>query len=138
MGVKGMNQNPYEIFQAECPDLAARFGDLIEAQKALKGLDAKTKQLITIAIQTADRNPKGVRIHAMMAIKEGATREEIVGAVVIFIIPVLLQSLIAFLQLLKGLKVNLKVNFENIEKKFKRINLKDKKCLFTENILKVA
>lgn len=73
-----------------------------------------------------------------MAIKEGATREEIVGAVVIFIIPVLLQSLIAFLQLLKGLKVNLKVNFENIEKKFKRINLKDKKCLFTENILKVA
>jgi AhpD family alkylhydroperoxidase len=78
-----MNQNPYEIFQTECPDLAARFGDLIEAQKALKGLGAKTKQLITIAIQTANRNPKGVRIHAMMAIKEGATREEIVGAVVL-------------------------------------------------------
>lgn len=40
---KYMNQNPYEIFQKECPEVAARFNDLIEAQKALKGLDAKTK-----------------------------------------------------------------------------------------------
>jgi hypothetical protein len=29
-----MNQNPYEIFQKECPELAARYNDLIEAQKA--------------------------------------------------------------------------------------------------------
>jgi hypothetical protein len=27
---------------------------------------------------------------------------------------------------IEGIEVNLKVNFENIEKKFKRINLKDK------------
>lgn len=54
-----MNQNPYEIFQKECPEVAARFNELIEAQKALKGLDAKTKQLVNIAIQTANRNPQG-------------------------------------------------------------------------------
>ena len=78
-----MNCNPFEMFQKECPDIAARFSDLVEAQKALKGLDAKTKQLINIAIQTANRNPKGVKIHAMMAKNEGATREEIVGAVVL-------------------------------------------------------
>ena len=78
-----MNRNPFEMFQKECPDIAARFSDLVEAQKALKGLDAKTKQLINIAIQTANRNPKGVQIHAMMAKNEGATREEIVGAVVL-------------------------------------------------------
>lgn len=34
-----MDQNPYELFQNECPEVAARFGDIIEAQKALKGLD---------------------------------------------------------------------------------------------------
>jgi AhpD family alkylhydroperoxidase len=78
-----MNQNPYEIFQKECPEIAACFNDHIEAQKALKGLDAKTKQLINIAIQTANRNPRGVQMHAMMAKNEGATREEIVGAVVL-------------------------------------------------------
>jgi len=77
------NLNPYEIFQRECPDVAARFNDLIEAQKALKGLDAKTKQLINIAIQTANRNQRGVEMHAHMAKNEGATREEIVGAVVL-------------------------------------------------------
>jgi len=78
-----MNENPYEIFQKECPEVAARFGDLIETQKALKGLDTKTKQLINIAIQTANRNPKGVKMHALMAKNEGATRDEIVGAVVL-------------------------------------------------------
>ncbi len=36
-----MNHNPLEIFQKECPEVAARLGDLIEAQKALKGLDAR-------------------------------------------------------------------------------------------------
>jgi AhpD family alkylhydroperoxidase len=81
--MKSMNQNPYEIFQKECPEVAARFNDLIEAQKALKGLDAKTKQLITIAIQTANRNPRGVQMHAMMARNEGAAREEIIAAVVL-------------------------------------------------------
>jgi AhpD family alkylhydroperoxidase len=78
-----MNENPYELFQKECPDVAARFNDLVEAQKALRGLDSKTKQLINIAIQTANRNARGVQMHAMMAKKEGATREEIVGAVVL-------------------------------------------------------
>ena len=78
-----MTQNPYEIFLEECPEVAARFDDLIQAQKSLKGLDAKTKQLINIAIQTANRNAKGVQMHAMMAKKEGATRDEIIGAVVL-------------------------------------------------------
>ena len=78
-----MNHNPYELFQKECPEIAERFYDLIEAQKALKGLDAKSKQLINIAIQTANRNPMGVQMHAIMAKNEGATREEIIGAVVL-------------------------------------------------------
>ena len=78
-----MNQNPFELFERECPEVAARFNDLIDAQKALKGLDSKTKQLINIAIQTANRNSRGVKLHAMMAKNECATREEIVGAVVL-------------------------------------------------------
>jgi AhpD family alkylhydroperoxidase len=45
-------------------------------------LDAKTKQLINIAIQTANSNPIGVKLHAQMARESGATREEVKGAVV--------------------------------------------------------
>ncbi|MGB9940568.1 carboxymuconolactone decarboxylase family protein [Methanosarcina sp.] len=65
--IQGANQNPYEIFQKEHPEVVARFNDLIEARRALKGLDAKAKQLINIAIQSANRNPRGVQMHAMMA-----------------------------------------------------------------------
>jgi AhpD family alkylhydroperoxidase len=78
-----MEQNPYELFQKEFPKIAARFNELVEAQKSLEGLDAKTKQLINIAIQTANQNQQGVKMHAQMAKNEGATREEVTGAVVL-------------------------------------------------------
>ncbi len=77
-----MEKNPYEIFQEECPDLAESFNKLVEVQRSMEGLDAKTKQLINIAIQTANSNPLGVRLHAQMARKSGASREEVKEAVV--------------------------------------------------------
>ncbi len=76
-----MDKSPYEIFQLECPELAAKFNELVQVQRSLKGLDQKTKQLINIAIQTSIKNPTGVRMHAMMAKKDGATREEVISAV---------------------------------------------------------
>ena len=77
-----MTQNPFDLFQKECPELAAKFNALVDAQRNFKGLDNKTKQLLNIAIQTANRNPRGVMFHAMMAKQAGAKREEIIGAVV--------------------------------------------------------
>jgi alkylhydroperoxidase/carboxymuconolactone decarboxylase family protein YurZ len=77
-----MEKNPYEIFQKECPELADRFNNLIEVQRSLDGLDPKTKQLINIAIQTSTRNPRGVKLHTVMAYESGASKDEIVGAVV--------------------------------------------------------
>ncbi|MGZ6546292.1 MAG: carboxymuconolactone decarboxylase family protein [Actinomycetota bacterium] len=74
-------RNPYEVFETELPELAQRFDEIVQAQIALPGLDQKTKQLLNIAIQTANRNPRGVTWHAMMARAQGATREEVVGAV---------------------------------------------------------
>lgn len=78
-----MEENPYLLFQKEFPEIASRFNDLVEAQKSLNGLESKTKQLINIAIQTANRNQRGVEMHAHMAKNEGATREEVTGAVVL-------------------------------------------------------
>jgi AhpD family alkylhydroperoxidase len=77
-----MTQNPFDLFQEEFPELASKYNELVDVQRSSKGLDSKTKQLINIAIQTATRNPRGVKFHAMMAKNEGATREEVVGAVV--------------------------------------------------------
>ena len=76
-----MDKNPMQVFKEEFPELADRFDQLVQAQKQLEGLDQKTKQLINIAIQTANRNPKGVKFHAIMAKTAGATRQEVLGAV---------------------------------------------------------
>lgn len=75
-------KNPFQIFQEEFPDLAKSFNDLVDAQRSLKGMDPKTKQLVNIAIQTANRNPMGVKMHAQMAKSQGASRDEVLGAVV--------------------------------------------------------
>jgi AhpD family alkylhydroperoxidase len=60
----------------------SKYNELVQAQRSLKGLDRKTKQLINIAIQTATRNSRGVKFHASMAKQAGAAREEVLGAVV--------------------------------------------------------
>ena len=73
--------NPFEMFQKECPELAARFRDLVTAQREAKGLDPKTRQLVAIAINTANRNVMGVKMHAPMAKKAGATRDDVIAAV---------------------------------------------------------
>lgn len=78
-----MNENPFKILKQEFPELADSLGQLVEAQKSIKGIDNKTKQLINLAIQTANRNPHGVQLHAEMAKIEGAAREEVLGAVVL-------------------------------------------------------
>ncbi len=76
-----MEKTAYEIFQAECPELAEQFDELVQVQRSTKGVDQKTKQLLNIAIQTAHKNPTGVKMHSMMAKIEGASREEVITAV---------------------------------------------------------
>lgn len=76
-----MSENSYQLFKEELPSLFENFNQLVEAQKDLPGLDPKTKQLVNIAIQTAHQNLNGVKIHAAMARKMGASWEEVKGAV---------------------------------------------------------
>jgi AhpD family alkylhydroperoxidase len=74
-------KDPFQVFEEEFPSLAERLAALVDAQIALEGLDPKTKQLLNIGIQTANRNARGVKWHALMARTQGASREEILGAV---------------------------------------------------------
>ncbi|MCQ8893490.1 MAG: carboxymuconolactone decarboxylase family protein [Methanolinea sp.] len=77
-----MDPNPMESLLREAPEIARAFDDLLEAIRRGDWTDAKTKHLLNIAIQTAQRNPRGVFFHASMARDAGARREEVVGAVV--------------------------------------------------------
>lgn len=78
-----MELTPMELFQKEAPEVAAAFNGLIQALIASKGLDQKTKQLIYIAMKTAMGDDRAVRAHLPMAKAVGATREEMVDAVLL-------------------------------------------------------
>jgi len=73
--------NPMEVFQQEAPEVAEAFSGLIQALVASKGLDPKTKQLIYIAMKASMGDQMAVKAHVPMAKAAGATREEVVDAI---------------------------------------------------------
>ena len=76
-----METNPMELFQKEAPEVASAFNGLITSLVATKGLDTKTKQLIYIAMKAAMGDDTAVRAHVPMARAAGATREEVIDAI---------------------------------------------------------
>ncbi len=76
-----VQQNPMEVFQREAPEVAAAFGGLIQALVASKGIDPKTKQLIYIAMKAAMGDGAAVTAHVPMAKAAGATKAEVVDAI---------------------------------------------------------
>jgi AhpD family alkylhydroperoxidase len=76
-----MDSNPMELFRKEAPEVAAAFNSLIMSLVASQGLDQKTKQLIYIAMKAAMGDDSAVKAHVPMAKAAGATREEVVDAI---------------------------------------------------------
>lgn len=75
--------NPLELFHKESPVVAKAFDGLIEALKATQGLDGKTKQLIHISLQASLGNQIAIFYHVPMAKEAGASREEVMDAILI-------------------------------------------------------
>ena len=76
-----LQENPMVVFQREAPEVAAAFNGLIMSLVASKGLDQKTKQLIYIAMKASMGDEMAVKAHVPMAIQAGATKEEVVDAI---------------------------------------------------------
>ena len=70
-------QNPFEVFQKESPEVFAGFNGLVESLMNTKALDPKTKQLIYLGIKAAQGDQTAVMFHVPMAKKLGAGRDEI-------------------------------------------------------------
>ncbi len=69
--------NPLEIFKNEAPEIQEAYAGVIDALIALKGLDAKTRQLVYIAMKVVTDDKNAVTFHVPMARAAGATRNEI-------------------------------------------------------------
>ncbi|MBS1585731.1 MAG: carboxymuconolactone decarboxylase family protein [Bacteroidetes bacterium] len=76
-----MNSNPMEVFQTVAPGVARAFDNLIQSLVASPGLDEKTKQLIYIAMKAAQGDETALSFHVPMAKKLGATKAEVVDAI---------------------------------------------------------
>ena len=63
--------------RAGTPDVMKGFSSMAAAALQTKVLDTKTKELIALAIGVATRCDACVAFHAEAAVKQGATREEV-------------------------------------------------------------
>lgn len=75
-----MNNNPFAVLREEAPQAAQAYSDLIAAVCASGGLDDKTRQLIYIGIKASQGDAGAVAAHVPMAKQAGASREELLGA----------------------------------------------------------
>lgn len=76
-----MDENPMELFRREAPEVAEAFSGLITSLVERKGLDDRTRQLIYIAMKAAAGDERAVRMHIPMAKAAGATKDEVVDAI---------------------------------------------------------
>lgn len=74
-------------FGAEAPAHAAAWMDATRALAQASALDAKTADLAYLAVLAALRLESGVPLHARQAKQHGATRDEVISAILLGIQP---------------------------------------------------
>jgi alkylhydroperoxidase/carboxymuconolactone decarboxylase family protein YurZ len=78
-----MAGNPFEVWGKESPGTMKAFFDFAGALQNNCGLDEKTFQLCYMAIQASRGGVGSVAAHAGFAKKAGATKQEVLGAVLV-------------------------------------------------------
>ncbi len=98
---KGVSRS-FQTFLSQAPGQAKAWMDMVRAVDAASALDKKTEELAYLAVLAALRLESGVPFHVQSAKQAGASREEIIGAVLVGlpaagqavtqVLPVALQS----------------------------------------------
>lgn len=71
----------------EAPKVVEAFRNLTNAIDEYSTVNKKTKELILLGIFTADKAAKGIETHTRLALENGATRQEIISAI-LYALPV--------------------------------------------------
>ena len=75
--------NAFEVFAKEAPQHAAAWSGLVQQLSAASALDKKTSALAYLAVLAALGLESGIPFHVHSARSAGATREEVISAVLI-------------------------------------------------------
>ena len=73
----------FKTFMGEAPDHAQAWGKMVAALEEASALDAKTSALAYIAVLAALNRVSGIPFHVISAKRAGASREEVVSAILL-------------------------------------------------------
>jgi alkylhydroperoxidase/carboxymuconolactone decarboxylase family protein YurZ len=80
---KSLISKAFQVFMKEAPDHARAWGTMVQGLGQASVLDAKTGALAYLAILAALDRPTGIRFHVVEARKAGASRDEVISAVLL-------------------------------------------------------
>lgn len=75
--------NAFQTFMREAPDHAQAWGATVQALDKASKLDKKTEELAYLAVLAAMRLESGVPFHVQSAKQAGASREEVISAILV-------------------------------------------------------
>jgi alkylhydroperoxidase/carboxymuconolactone decarboxylase family protein YurZ len=73
----------FQTFMREAPQHAQAWGGMVQGMSAASALDKKTSALAYLAVLAALRLENGIPFHVQSAKQAGATREEVISAILI-------------------------------------------------------
>lgn len=73
----------FETFSKEAPEFSGAWMEAVQKLNKVNELDKKTKELAYLSVLAAVRLESGLPFHVKMAKLSGATRDEIIGAILV-------------------------------------------------------
>ncbi|MDR0335114.1 MAG: carboxymuconolactone decarboxylase family protein [Methanomassiliicoccaceae archaeon] len=73
----------FETFGREAPEVRQAWMEMVQKADSASKLDKKTEELAYIAVLAAVRSESGLPFHVKMAKAKGATRDEVISAVLV-------------------------------------------------------
>jgi AhpD family alkylhydroperoxidase len=75
--------NAFQTFMSKAPQHAQAWGTMVQGLASASALDDKTRELAYLAVLAALRAESGVPFHVKSAKQAGASREEIISAILV-------------------------------------------------------
>ncbi len=80
---KTLVSNAFQVFMSEAPKHAETWMSAVQGLDEASALDKKTEELAYLAVLAAKRMESGIVFHVQSAKKAGASREEIISAILV-------------------------------------------------------
>ncbi len=85
---KSLISAAFKAFSEEAPEHAAEWMKLVQGLSSASALDHKTHNIAYLSVLAALRRINGIPFHVKMAKKAGASRDEIISAILVGLPPV--------------------------------------------------